>query len=225
MSAFASRRARLSVWPVWQGLAPRRCWLRLPGCPISAGPHHPAKWRGPANAFPAGHRSGRGLCLGRPAQAGADAGQADLGKHRAGPVSRDWRGTASSCQRTGCGGARQSLPAASGSRRKASMPWRVRCRAAISKRWCWPNGWISPRTCCCWTIPRAAWMSARAKRSTSFCARSAAAGAVVLYLSTDLEELVAGCDRVLVFYRGGICAELSRCGVDRAEPVQDHEHR
>jgi ribose transport system ATP-binding protein/rhamnose transport system ATP-binding protein len=32
---------------------------------------------------------------------------------------------------------------------------------------------------------------------------------VVLYLSTDLEELVAGCDRVLVFYRGGICAELS----------------
>ena len=39
--------------------------------------------------------------------------------------------------------------------------------------------------------------------------KSAAAGAVVLYLSTDLEELVAGCDRVLVFYRGGICAELS----------------
>jgi ABC-type sugar transport system ATPase subunit len=38
---------------------------------------------------------------------------------------------------------------------------------------------------------------------------SAAAGAVVLYLSTDLEELVAGCDRVLVFYRGQICAEVS----------------
>jgi ABC-type sugar transport system ATPase subunit len=40
--------------------------------------------------------------------------------------------------------------------------------------------------------------------------RSAAGeGAVVIYLSTDLEELAAGCDRVLVFYRGRICAELS----------------
>jgi ABC-type sugar transport system ATPase subunit len=39
--------------------------------------------------------------------------------------------------------------------------------------------------------------------------KSAAAGAVVVYLSTDLEELVAGCDRVLVFYRGQICAEVS----------------
>jgi ABC-type sugar transport system ATPase subunit len=39
--------------------------------------------------------------------------------------------------------------------------------------------------------------------------KSAAAGAVVLYLSTDLEELVAGCDRVLVFYRGQICAEVA----------------
>jgi ribose transport system ATP-binding protein/rhamnose transport system ATP-binding protein len=34
-------------------------------------------------------------------------------------------------------------------------------------------------------------------------------GAVVIYRSTDLEELVAGCDRVLVFHRGRICAELS----------------
>jgi ABC-type sugar transport system ATPase subunit len=39
--------------------------------------------------------------------------------------------------------------------------------------------------------------------------RAAAEGAVVIYLSTDLEELVAGCDRVLVFHRGQICAELS----------------
>jgi ABC-type sugar transport system ATPase subunit len=39
--------------------------------------------------------------------------------------------------------------------------------------------------------------------------RSAGEGAVVIYLSTDLEELVAGCDRVLVFHRGRICAELS----------------
>jgi ABC-type sugar transport system ATPase subunit len=40
--------------------------------------------------------------------------------------------------------------------------------------------------------------------------RSAAdAGAVVLLASTDLDELRQLCDRVLVFYRGRICAELS----------------
>ena len=39
--------------------------------------------------------------------------------------------------------------------------------------------------------------------------KAAAYGAVVLYLSSDLEELVAGCDRVLVFYRGRICQEIS----------------
>jgi ABC-type sugar transport system ATPase subunit len=38
---------------------------------------------------------------------------------------------------------------------------------------------------------------------------AAAAGAVVLLTSTDLDELAALCDRVLVFYRGRICAELA----------------
>jgi len=38
---------------------------------------------------------------------------------------------------------------------------------------------------------------------------AAAAGAVVLLTSTDLDELAAVCDRVLVFYRGRICAELA----------------
>lgn len=38
---------------------------------------------------------------------------------------------------------------------------------------------------------------------------AAASGVVVIYLSTDLEELTSGCDRVLVFYRGGICAQLA----------------
>jgi ABC-type sugar transport system ATPase subunit len=32
---------------------------------------------------------------------------------------------------------------------------------------------------------------------------------VVLMYSTDLEELVSACDRVLVFYRGSICGELT----------------
>lgn len=39
--------------------------------------------------------------------------------------------------------------------------------------------------------------------------QSAADGAVVVYLSTDPAELASGCDRVLVFYRGSICGELS----------------
>ncbi|MEA2383443.1 MAG: ribose transport system ATP-binding protein [Solirubrobacteraceae bacterium] len=38
---------------------------------------------------------------------------------------------------------------------------------------------------------------------------AAAAGAVVLLTSTDIDELAAVCDRVLVFFRGRICAELS----------------
>lgn len=38
---------------------------------------------------------------------------------------------------------------------------------------------------------------------------AAAAGAVVIFLSTDPEELARGCDRVVVFYRGSICGELS----------------
>ena len=37
---------------------------------------------------------------------------------------------------------------------------------------------------------------------------AARAGAAVLLCSTDLEELASACDRVLVFYRGSICAEL-----------------
>ena len=39
--------------------------------------------------------------------------------------------------------------------------------------------------------------------------QAAAEGAVVVYLSTDPAELAAGCDRVLVFYRGSICGELT----------------
>jgi ribose transport system ATP-binding protein len=37
----------------------------------------------------------------------------------------------------------------------------------------------------------------------------AAAGAAVVFSSTDLDELVSVCDRVLVFFHGRICAELS----------------
>ena len=45
--------------------------------------------------------------------------------------------------------------------------------------------------------------------------RMAGAGAAVLLCSTDLDELVAVCDRVLVFRRGRIAAELARSDLDR----------
>jgi ribose transport system ATP-binding protein len=48
-----------------------------------------------------------------------------------------------------------------------------------------------------------------AKAEMHLLIRSAAqAGAIVLLYSTDLDELETLCDRVLVFYQGGICAEL-----------------
>jgi ABC-type sugar transport system ATPase subunit len=43
---------------------------------------------------------------------------------------------------------------------------------------------------------------------------AAAGGAVVVFHSTDLEELATACDRVLVFYRGTICGELSGAALD-----------
>jgi ABC-type sugar transport system ATPase subunit len=49
-----------------------------------------------------------------------------------------------------------------------------------------------------------------AKAEMHLLIRSAAqAGAIVLLYSTDLDELEALCERVLVFYQGSICAELS----------------
>ncbi len=43
---------------------------------------------------------------------------------------------------------------------------------------------------------------------------AAAGGAVVIFHSTDLEELASACDRVLVFYRGSICGELAGEAMD-----------
>ncbi|KAA2267136.1 sugar ABC transporter ATP-binding protein [Solihabitans fulvus] len=41
------------------------------------------------------------------------------------------------------------------------------------------------------------------------------AGAAVLLCSTDLDELGAVCDRVLVFHRGSVCAELTGDSIDQ----------
>jgi len=48
----------------------------------------------------------------------------------------------------------------------------------------------------------------------------AAAGRVVLISSTDPDELVELCDRVAVFHRGRLCAELS--GAELTQPALLH---
>jgi ABC-type sugar transport system ATPase subunit len=50
--------------------------------------------------------------------------------------------------------------------------------------------------------------------------QAAADGAAVIYLSTDPEELATGCDRVLVFYRGAICGELTGPALTSAALLQ-----
>lgn len=50
--------------------------------------------------------------------------------------------------------------------------------------------------------------------------QAAADGAVVVYLSTDPAELAAGCDRVLVFYRGSVCGELTGDGLTASALLQ-----
>jgi ABC-type sugar transport system ATPase subunit len=49
---------------------------------------------------------------------------------------------------------------------------------------------------------------------------AAAAGAVVISHSTDLEELAVTCDRVLVFYRGSICGELAGASLEATAILQ-----
>ena len=55
---------------------------------------------------------------------------------------------------------------------------------------------------------RAASMSAPSRRSISCCDKLADQGAAILFYSTDYDELIGCCDRVLVLYDGAIKREL-----------------
>ena len=44
----------------------------------------------------------------------------------------------------------------------------------------------------------------------------AATGVGIVLVTTELEELVSLCDRVLVMFRGAIVAELTGAGIERA---------
>ena len=64
------------------------------------------------------------------------------------------------------------------------------------------------RASSCSTIRRAASTSAPSRRSTSCCASWPTRGAAILFYSTDYDELIGCCDRVLVMYDGAIKREL-----------------
>ena len=51
-------------------------------------------------------------------------------------------------------------------------------------------------------------MSAPSRRSTSCCAGWPTRGAAILFYSTDYDELIGCCDRVLVLYDGAVKREL-----------------
>ena len=52
-------------------------------------------------------------------------------------------------------------------------------------------------------------MSAPSRKSTSCCAGSPTQGAAIVFYSTDYDELIGCCDRVLVLYDGAIKRELA----------------
>ena len=65
------------------------------------------------------------------------------------------------------------------------------------------------RASSCSTTRRAASTSAPSRRSTSCCASWPTPGAAILFYSTDYDELIGCCDRVLVLYDGAIVRELA----------------
>ena len=58
-------------------------------------------------------------------------------------------------------------------------------------------------------------MSARRKKSAGSSTRSPSAGVGVVLVTTELDELVLLCDRVLVMFRGAVIGELSGDDVNR----------
>ena len=81
---------------------------------------------------------------------------------------------------------------------------RASSRAATSRRSWWPAS--SPATCACSWPPsrRAASTSARSSSSTSRSSPPATPAIPVLVVSTELDEVVALADRIMVLYRGRI---------------------
>ena len=64
------------------------------------------------------------------------------------------------------------------------------------------------RASSCSTIRRAASTSAPSRRLYQLLRELADDGAAILFYSTDYDELIGCCDRVLILYDGGITREL-----------------
>ena len=82
------------------------------------------------------------------------------------------------------------------------------------------NGWRRARACCCSTSRRRAWTSAPSSRSTTWFARVAAEGAACLVVSSDLPEVLALADRILVMREGRLRGELAA-----AQATEEHVMR
>ena len=117
------------------------------------------------------------------------------------------------------------------SRHRRSRPWSARCPAATSRRCRWRAGSIADARILILIDPtRGVDVGARAEIKRVW-SELRADGRAIVIASTDAEELVDICDRVLVFRRGAIAGELTRRGTlggDLAagwQPMSDHELR
>ena len=129
------------------------------------------------------------------------------------PVPQSRRRRAAACSRylaprresRGCARARRA------GRPAAERPERCRsscCPAATSRRWWSAAGCISAaRSTSSRTRPPAS-TSAPRRRSTGCSTSRSQAGAAILIVSTDFEEVAKICHRALVFDRGRVVAEL-----------------
>ena len=82
--------------------------------------------------------------------------------------------------------------------------------AATSRRWCSPNGSCASRASCSWMSRRAASTSAPRPKCIRLINGLAAQGIAILMISSELPEVLAMSDRVLVMREGRLVAELAR---------------
>ena len=103
------------------------------------------------------------------------------------------------CQRATCA-----------SRPPRSTPWSAPCPAATSRRWRWVNGWRSSRSVLLLDEPTRG-VDVGAKREIyQIMEKLAADGVAILFVSSEMEEVLAMSDRVLVMHEGALTGELQR---------------
>ncbi len=90
-------------------------------------------------------------------------------------------------------------------------PTRYRCcRAATSRRSCWPSGLAAARRCSSWTSRPAASTWAPRPRCTTCSTELAGEGVAILMISSELPEVLRVGDRILVMREGRLVAEFTQ---------------